>query len=291
MTPEPAEPARRYLLGSLPETEANALEEQYFVDSEAFERVWAAENELVDDYAAGRLTPDERRRFEEHYLSSPVHRSRVAAAQALRASRAVTAATPAAARAVTVATPAASRTPVPSRLVYLALAASFLIVLGLFWTLRPRPDAGRTAGDPPTPIPTAPTPTAPSQVTPPAPTPTAPSIQRRSPPVVAAFALSPFLARGSHDQARLRLPSGADEVLLHLEGDPLPLGRLAFSLRTVEGEAIASGRALPPGGRPGRVASVRLPAATLSPGDYILQLSAAGQDDPTYQYYFRVLGR
>jgi hypothetical protein len=286
MSPNLAEPAlRRYLLGSLPESEVNSLEERYFVDSEAFEQVWAAENELVDDYAAGRLTPDERRLFEEHYLSSPLHRSRLATIQALRAARAVTAATPAAARAVTAATPAASRPPAPSRLGYLALAASFFIVLGLFWILRPRPDAGRTAGDPPTPIPTAST-----QISP-APTPTAASVQRGSPPVVAAFALSPFLARGTHDQARLRLPSGADEVLLHLEGDPVGPGRLAFSLRTVEGEAIASGRALPAGGRPGRVASVRLPAATLSPGDYILQLSAAGQDDPAYQYYFRVLGR
>jgi hypothetical protein len=108
--------------------------------------------------------------------------------------------------------------------------------------------------------------------------------------VVAAFALSPFLPRGSTDQARLRIPSGAEEVLLHLEGDPLSAKRLAFSLRTVEGEAIASGRAVSPAGRPGRVASVRLPAAKLAPGDYILQLSA-GQDDPAYQYYFRVLGR
>jgi hypothetical protein len=81
---------RRYLLGELSEAEATALELKYFDDPEAFEQVWAAENDLVDDHAAGRLEPDERVRFDAHYLASPRHRQRSAVAQALQRSRART---------------------------------------------------------------------------------------------------------------------------------------------------------------------------------------------------------
>src|SRR5262245_2629080 len=81
---------RRYLLGELSEEEATALERQYFADPDAFEQVWAAENELVDDHAAGLLAPDEKARFDEHYLASPRHRQRAAVAGALQRSQART---------------------------------------------------------------------------------------------------------------------------------------------------------------------------------------------------------
>jgi hypothetical protein len=108
-------------------------------------------------------------------------------------------------------------------------------------------------------------------------------------PVVVAFAISPLLVRGSGNQARLRLPPGADEVLLQLDGEPVS-GRLTFTLKTVEGEVLTSGRAGPPGGAStARLATVRLPAARLPPGDYVLTLAPTGGSEPLAQYYFRVL--
>jgi hypothetical protein len=73
----------RYLLGDLPESEATVVEEELFSDDERFERMWEIENRLVDGYVRGRLSSEDRRRFESHYLASPVHRQRLAVAQHL----------------------------------------------------------------------------------------------------------------------------------------------------------------------------------------------------------------
>jgi hypothetical protein len=73
----------RYLLGDLPEKEQSALEQEFLADGETFEQVWAVENELIDRYVRGRLTPAEKHLFEENYLASAVHRERVAFARDL----------------------------------------------------------------------------------------------------------------------------------------------------------------------------------------------------------------
>src|SRR5215471_11886932 len=82
-TTEHDERTIRYLLGDLPETEQTAVEQEYFVDQEKFEEVWAAENDLVDRYVRGRLSRGERELFERNYLQSPKHRDRVAVARKL----------------------------------------------------------------------------------------------------------------------------------------------------------------------------------------------------------------
>ena len=73
----------RYLLGDLPENDQAAVEQEYFADPEKFEEVWAAENELVDRYARGRLSRGERELFKRNYLQSPKHRDRVEVARKL----------------------------------------------------------------------------------------------------------------------------------------------------------------------------------------------------------------
>jgi hypothetical protein len=73
----------RYLLGDLPESEEAAVEQEYFADPEKVEEVWAAENDLVDSYARGRLSRGERELFERNYLQSPKHRGRVDVARKL----------------------------------------------------------------------------------------------------------------------------------------------------------------------------------------------------------------
>src|SRR5688572_30108959 len=76
---------RRYLLGDMTDETCAALEQDYFTRQEMFDRVWAAENDLIDSYLDGRLTPDDRSRFERGYLATPGHRDRVAIARELRA--------------------------------------------------------------------------------------------------------------------------------------------------------------------------------------------------------------
>ncbi len=82
-TTEQGERMTRYLLGDLSESEQATVEQEYFVDQEKFEAVWAAENELVDRYVRGRLPRGKRELFERNYLQSPKHRERVALARKL----------------------------------------------------------------------------------------------------------------------------------------------------------------------------------------------------------------
>ena len=65
------EQRRRYLVGDLTEEEKRAIEEQYFTDDEAFERLLAAEDDVVDEYVRGSLSPDERQRAAQRLASDP----------------------------------------------------------------------------------------------------------------------------------------------------------------------------------------------------------------------------
>ncbi len=80
------EQIRRYLLGELSEAEMARLEDDAFAgpDGEELQALIAsAENDLMDEYARGELTPGERARFEGRFLHSGGRRARVNFAAAL----------------------------------------------------------------------------------------------------------------------------------------------------------------------------------------------------------------
>ena len=73
----------QYLLGELSEDEKLQLEEQFFTYDDAFEQLMALEDELRYDYAHGGLTPQQRRQFEQRFLTLPGVPQRVAVAKAV----------------------------------------------------------------------------------------------------------------------------------------------------------------------------------------------------------------
>lgn len=75
----------RYLLGFLPEDEAERLDELSVVDQEFAWRLEAVENDLVDAYLRGELSASEREQFRKRYLSSPRRREKVKFASGLLA--------------------------------------------------------------------------------------------------------------------------------------------------------------------------------------------------------------
>jgi hypothetical protein len=74
---------RRYLLGDLPQEERVHLEDRYSTDTEVFEEVVAAENDLIDCYVRGELTEGERQKFETEFFKSAQRCERVEFARAL----------------------------------------------------------------------------------------------------------------------------------------------------------------------------------------------------------------
>jgi hypothetical protein len=268
--------ARRYLLGEASDDERSRVEQQYFADEAALDRMEAAEEALIEDYVAGRLPPDQRARFEREFLSVPHRRARVATIRTLM--------TAASRRApVTMedrpAVPRVRR-PLLGRL-SLAAAAIVLLAAGTWWVAgvsRGRPAAERhQAAVPSGPAPLAPTP--------------------RSSPRVFAVSISPGAVRGAGGSPGIAVPDGTDLVELRLEGEPgdARIERARAVVRTVTGDEVWGGpAATPPDGPAGIAASIAVPAERLPADDYVITVFTAtprGAEREAYRYFLRVLAR
>ena len=84
LTNEKALDLRLWLLGLLPEQDSRSLEERLITDSEFYEELFIVEEELIDDYIAGRLSADERSAFESYFMNSPERQEQFRIANALR---------------------------------------------------------------------------------------------------------------------------------------------------------------------------------------------------------------
>lgn len=74
----------RYLLGDLPGESQKQVEQRLLADSEFFELLSVVEDELTDRYVRDELPPDDRRRFEGQFLSTPERRRQLRFARALQ---------------------------------------------------------------------------------------------------------------------------------------------------------------------------------------------------------------
>lgn len=83
--PQPDEVIHRYLLGLSSEAESDEVERYYLIDADGYERLGAAEDELVEDYLDGRMDAEERRGFEYHFLNATERRQKLNFARSLRA--------------------------------------------------------------------------------------------------------------------------------------------------------------------------------------------------------------
>jgi hypothetical protein len=279
---------RRYLLGLLPEGEAEALEVAYHARPELWERLRGVEDDLLDDYARGHLGPGDTAAFESRYLASPPLRDRVVAARALRL---------AVESAAGVGAPGVGTARTKQWAVPLALAAGLFLMVLAIWPRPPRPAQSTSVSPLPTPA---------TQAAAPVPQPSAPMTFPTGPFLTATWdpsakpvvlALSPVLLRGEEPPVELQVPPEADTVVLELEGDPAILPRPASALeavvKTVEGKQVWRGpaRRARDARRPSLLASAHVPAARLVAGDYLVTLFTRGTDDGTLHSYFFRVGR
>ncbi len=63
-----------YLLGDLPESEAEKIERWYFADRQAVDEIWAVFGEMAEEYLSGALSESESRRFEQMLRPMPALR-------------------------------------------------------------------------------------------------------------------------------------------------------------------------------------------------------------------------
>lgn len=66
-----------YLLGSLSELDVELFDELSVTDTAFVDDLKLVENDLIDSYICGELASDAQKRFEAHYLQSPLRREKV----------------------------------------------------------------------------------------------------------------------------------------------------------------------------------------------------------------------
>lgn len=304
----------RYLLGDLPEAEATALEEKLLADDEQFDRVREVENSLIDDYVRGRLSPEDRERFERHYLASPVHLRRVAVARNLIAEADESGAEPIAPE-PTVSwrarfpemfrvSPASWRFAQVAAILLLAAAGLWLLVdrarlrrelaqsrieseakRGREQALADQLAAARGEGENLTAeleqLRAAGDARPQQQITPALPTmtpsPVTPPARQSPRPSVFAFLLSPTLVRGGGgDPQTLAIPPQTDVARLRMRVEQNDARRFQINVQTVEGRPVWNQHIAKPrtDGAGGAVVTANIPAGKLVRGDYILTLSS-----------------
>lgn len=72
-----------YLLGRLSESELERFERSYLTDEDLFNELREVEEELIDDFASGALTAEQRLSFEKYFLRSSERREKLAFATAM----------------------------------------------------------------------------------------------------------------------------------------------------------------------------------------------------------------
>ena len=240
--------ARRFLLGEASEEERAAVEQEYFADERALERMEAAEEDLIEDYLADRLGSDQRTLFERRYLTVPHRRRRVETIRGLMSAAQRAAPAPAARRF--------------RAMEWASLAAAALLIL-VAWRLVDVSHRSRRTGR---------SRSACGDICQP------PSRRPFRLPAATIFALSisPISVRGAGERSSLVIPAGTDVVRLHLEGEA-SAARVAGRPRTRPHRDRRRGMARLGGGLAddapaGTVAQIDVPAARLAVDDYVIEL-------------------
>ncbi len=250
---------RSYLLGKLPEDEADALEGRLLAEDDLFELSEAIEADLLAEHAQGGLDPEEREHVRHRLASSPQGRERLALARSL---------SHVAGRDPKLAVlPFARRAAAPRRLVlrWAALAAGLFAAAGLAWLALERPQDHPKPHERPASVIAA----VPRAQEAPKPTAVAPPPE----PVKAVFQLALTSLRGAESAEKLRVPAGAGTVELQISVEGMEdLESFDLAVKNRKAETVWNGTGLKPKDLKGvRALVVDLPAERLPAGKYEIQ--------------------
>jgi hypothetical protein len=277
---------RQYLLGDLPESEEREIEIAYFRDPDLLARLELARKDLADDYAATRLSPADREKFERRILATAEGTEQVAIARALRNSAAQ----------------GRQHPPPAIDWRWMSLAALITLAIGasIAWRIingAERPADTAQANQSPAraeqPSPQPPAPESARDQTGPAPEAPGPTSQRPT-LVLATLVLTADLERSRGQAPTLLTSTAATHVDLVVPREGLPPGAARARVESVDGTPVWSGSATIPDARaPDPRPRSRVPLSVLPPGDYFFAIESRPPADATTapRYYFRVRAR
>ena len=233
-----------YLLEELPEEELKQFEDECFAHESWPPEINLVEEDLIDTYLRGELTPERRRRFEQNYLTTEARQERVLVAAALlrHVDELQTAAQPAAAARTGQQTwVGRARSFWGARSWALSASAAFAVVAVIavaLWL----------------------------------------TIPRKLPPQTYAtirLSLSSSTRAEGTQAVSVNLPLGADalKISLALPGQLPPAARYRVELENLD-DAAGGTKTLEVAGQDAQSVSVLVPAAQLTRGQYALKLFA-----------------
>jgi cbb3-type cytochrome oxidase subunit 3 len=297
--------AANFLLGKFTEEENLKIEEGFFSDKNLFEDILIAENDLIDAYVTGGLSPEDKRRFESRLLLNPQQKRRVQFAKTLvnyAAKQRL------AAKDITVSSTKPSSASIVSRLVsykpmlsFAFAAAVLLFFIGGIWFVSERQNSPINQTDElasiQTPEQTPVRETAieinpDSKITaenkPEISTLSRKSDKRKSPEIkkeiiqkkqtrsIFSIILTPGLTRDSGTSRKFTVPAKTDFVKIQLKFEQGDFISYHAALETIEGSQIWSSKKLK--AQKGNVVTVSIPAKLLKKSDYILSLKGVTKE-------------
>lgn len=311
------ESVRRFLLGSVSDTERAEIEDGFLVSDDAYQELLIAEDDLIDAHARGELSASESNLFARKLLTSSRLRERVEFAQILRKSisgknvAAALAHTPDTAKSWWRSLFESSFLSRPTFAFTSAVTATLVIALGSLWvwTNREQPlVATKQQAQITTPTPEAlGSPTAshessapiqiaeqhqPQQQTTRDAVKPKPAPVKKAIPVVATFTLLPGAVRSEGNVSPLVLPASANKVRLRLMLESDDYERYRATLSTPEGSRLWVGIIADENPNNSAHLNLNLPAKLLKPGDYVLSLGGANSDrqwESVTDYSFRIV--
>jgi hypothetical protein len=266
MTHDPTddELLRGYLLGELPEEDAERLEGRLLAEDDLFELSEAVEADLLAACARGELSAAEKERVLRRLASSPSGRERLALARALNALAGSS-------TAAVLPFPRPAKAPSRRTFQWVALAAGVLVAGGLSWFALESRHGGesapwiaheRSAPAGPVAAPRGPETQIQATLPPPA---TPPE------PVKSIFQLALTSLRGSETAETLRVHPGSDvELRISVEGME-DLKSFHLTMKSRKAETVWDGRLEPRQLQGARVLVIDLPAGRLTPGKYEIE--------------------
>ena len=251
---------RLYLLGEAGDLQQQQVEELLLVDETVRRQIAMVEDELIEEYLAGELTPGERASFELHFLMPQSRRENLRFSQALR-------------QYIEKHPEAAVAEPHRRWSLWwprVAVAAAAVAIAAVGWVGFSR----RTPGS-----------ASPAQQANRNPTPLAAA------PQTVVLTLTPGLLRSGGQEAVLRTRPAADAVEVHLQLPQEASGFATYSakLATVEGNEVWSQAGLK---GEGNNVNLTIPTSHLTRGDWrvvLFGVSSTGKSSDVASYYFRVL--
>ena len=277
VTTEELKQTRRYLLGILPEENLAELEERLLGDKGFYEELLVAEDELIDEYLADRLSGADRECAESYFLIAPERQQKLRFSRAFRKYLKLNEV----AKPQQETSKSERRTsltgkfwPVkssplpwaPNRRPVLALSLGVALCLGLVavsWLVLRNRFSETTV--------------------------------ERQPQNVLKIALISGSTRGDGAIQRVLVPPGVDSVQLEIELARNEYESYSAELLTAENSSLTTREGIRPEVTNGHgVVYFILPAQILKPGDYQVRLDGvarSGSKEPVDKYRFRVINR